>query len=184
MNNFEVLKNGFAEFNSELSYSIEDRVAKLIRIAPRSKLGYKVVFNYRFHSVERMLEYIQGELNRLIANRDAKAAKEVRKIEEEASVAVGDIFHNSWGCGMSLHDFYQVVARKGKSIIVRELNCEVTKVYESGFRYDIKPIANDFRGGEIKFRLNGASFKVNSFSYASKLKEEDLERSFYVDKLD
>ena len=84
-------------------------------------------WNYRFKSAEQMEEYISGK----IANYDAyQKMKDERKAARRGTaddlnaVAVGDIFHFSWGYDQTNCDFFQVVEKSGRSVIIREIGSQ------------------------------------------------------------
>ena len=179
--------NNLIEDANNLNYVLkidkEKLTAILDKISPRSKLGFKRVFAYRFSNLESLVDYVKTEINYIKDAIERKESKKRKNLELEKSIYVGDVFHASWGYGMCLNSYYEVIARKGKkSVVVRELNTEVTRVIESGFRYYVKPIKGSYRGDEQTFRLNGDSIKIESFMHGFKMENTDKES--YTDKND
>lgn len=73
----------------------------------------------------RTLELFQKRQEKLAARRKERAA--ARKAEKEAnkdiiaSVKVGDVFSMSWGYDQTNVDFFQVIARTGNSVRIRQV---------------------------------------------------------------
>lgn len=174
----------YEENNFVLVIDEERLVARCDRIAPRARLGYKIEYNYRFQSVERMNEYVADWIDRVVANKERreqeKAERKARAAEKSAAVKVGDIFVDSWGYEQTNIDFYQVVAKPTpKTVIVREIACERVEGSEMshGMADRVRPARDQFIGEEMKKRINAyGGFKTYSFSSASPC---DADRDFY-----
>jgi hypothetical protein len=159
----------------------DERIAKLDRIAKRSKYGFKNEFYTRFKDENRMLEYCLEWYNNKIANEtrevERKAKQKLQKTEGAKNVQVGDIFCYSWGWEQTNLDFYQVTEKKTAATIkVRPIYFESVET-TSWASENVKPVANDFRGDEFTVRLNGDSFK-RSCGSANKI-DKDEDRTFY-----
>ena len=177
-----MIKN-FEKLGYKLEVDESLLVARLYRISPRSKLGLKKVFGYRFKNSEHMNTYITDQYNlinkRINEKIQTKEQTKLRNAKEADTVQVGDIFHCSWGWEQTQCDFYQVISKKGKcTIVVRPIRAETVEVtsWASDMR---KAVRDEFLGEkEHTHRLNGDSFKISSFQYASKVKDPEKE-TFY-----
>lgn len=162
----------YEEQNLTLVIDQERLVARCDRPSPRARLGFKTEFNYRFQSVERMMQYVENFIEDRIK---AKQIREERKIEQKVKAAqlannvkVGDLFVDSWGYEQTQVDIYQVVDKpSAKTIIVREIAKETVEGSEGMMCRDVRAVPNAFIGGEIKKRIdNYGGFKTSSFSSA------------------
>jgi hypothetical protein len=85
----------------------------------------KPLFNYRFRSVERMLEFCNEWIERVERNINAeKARKEQKKLAQQNmkhNFQVGQVLYNSWGWEQTNIDFYEIVEVKAKSILIRSI---------------------------------------------------------------
>lgn len=115
-------------------------------------------------------------------------------------VRIGDIFHESWGYGMSLNDFYEVVevSKTGKTCTIRPIRSRVISgdinspmggyvvpVTEGDDRFCGKPI----RGKRLKayYHWNGTEslqMTMTSYSNAYLMGEADFERGCYENHCD
>lgn len=155
----------YAEHGLTLTVNEERLVAKCTRETKRARLGYKVEFNYRFGSAERMNEYVENFINNKIANIAEKARyaeeKKAKANELANSVVVGDIFVNSWGWEQTNVEFYQVVAKPtAKTVIVREIGQNVVEGSELNMACYVRPDFNNFVGEEVKTRIGTYGIKV------------------------
>lgn len=162
----------YEEQNLVLVIDQERLVARCDRPAPRARLGFKMEFNYRFQSVERMMQYLENFIEDRIK---AKKMREERKIEQKVRAAqlandvkVGDLFVDSWGYEQTQVDLYQVVAKpSAKTVVVRPIACETVEGSEGMMCRDVRAVPNAFIGEEMKKRLdNYGGFKTSSFSCA------------------
>jgi hypothetical protein len=159
----------YKEHNLILEINEEKITACCNRIAPRARLGYKNVFNYRYSSVERLYEhvnqYIVDRIETLEKEKKMKEERKQRAAEIAANVKVGDIFVNSWGWEQTNIDFYQVVEKpSAKTVIVREIAYEQVEnsMMSHGMACDVRPVPNKFVGAESRKRLdNYGGFKVD-----------------------
>lgn len=150
----------------------ERLVARCERPAPRALLGVKTVFNYRFQSVERMMQYVEKFIEDRI---ESEKLREERKFEQKLqsiqlarAVKVGDLFVDSWGYEQTQVDLYQVVAKpSAKTVTVRPIACETVEGSEGRDCRYVRAVPNAFIGEEIKKRLNNyGGFKTYSYSSA------------------
>ena len=106
--------------------------AILNRIAPRSKLGYKKVYAYRFKDMVRLEEYCTEHYNNQIKfaqdEINRKEALKIQNAKDSQNVQIGDIFCYSWGYDQTNVDFFQVTVKKGNvSVVVRQIHSETVE---------------------------------------------------------
>jgi len=155
--------------------------AKCVRPSPRARLGYKIEFNYRYGSVARMFEHIEeflaGVERAIVWKAERKAARAAAKVAALESVKEGDIYVASWGWEQTNIDAYQVVAKKGATVTLREIAVASVEGSE-GFMSDrVVPVKNEFIGGEFKKRITGKYINIDDVRSAGLV--EDAEKSFY-----
>lgn len=180
----QMMIENFAAQDLQLEIDEDRKVAKCVRFSARAKFGYKIEFNYRFSSVERMYEYCAEFIKNKIAVEEYRAARKAKvkaeAVEKAANVKVGDIFVDSWGYEQTNVDFYQVVAKpSAKTVIVREIACrsEEGSMMSHGMADNVFPARDQFIGAEMKKRIdNYGGFKTSSFSCA---RPADENRSYY-----
>ena len=175
----------FEERGYKLIVDAERPVARCERPAPRARLGYKIEFNYRFGNEARMIQYCEEFLAGL--DRAAKY-KEERKIaranarkEAIANAKEGDIYVASWGWEQTNVDAYQVVAKKGASVVLREIALQSVEGSE-GFMSDrVVPVKDVFIGGEFKKRIAGKYINIDNVRMACPAEEgKEFYRSWYA----
>lgn len=113
----------------------------------------KPLFNYRFRSAERMVEFCKEWIERVERNINAeKARKEQKKLAQQNmkhSFQVGQVLYNSWGYDQTNIDFYQIIEVKEKSIILREIASSYVAGSEGFMCANVKPVENAFVGEPI-----------------------------------
>lgn len=175
----------FEERGYELVIDAERPVAKCVRPAPRARLGYKIEFNYRFGSEARMIQYCEEFLAGLERAEKYKAERKIARAEARkkavAEIAEGDLFVASWGWEQTNVDAYQVVAKKGASVVLREIALESIEGSE-GFMSDrVRPVKDAFIGEEFKKRITGKYIKIDDVRGASLAEEgKEFYRSWYA----
>ena len=97
------------------------------------------------------------------------------------SVKEGDIYVASWGWEQTNIDAYQVVAKKGATVTLREIAVASVEGSE-GFMSDrVVPVKGEFIGAEFKKRITGASIKIDDVRSASLAEEgKEFYRSWYA----
>jgi hypothetical protein len=183
----EMMIENFAMKDLQLKIEEDRKVAMCTRFTKRARMGYKIEFNIRFHSVERMYEYCVQYLKDL---QRAEEYKEQRKLERAAQRAaakvatnVGDIFVASWGYEQTNVDAYQVVEKKGATVTLREIALQTVEGSQvsHGMADQVVPVKDAFIGEEFKKRLTGRGINIDSVRYASPMGErESFYRSWYA----
>ena len=169
----------------ELKIDEEKITAVCHRPTKRARLGYKTEFAYRYGSVARMIAHVEEFLAGL---ERADQWKEERKIARAAakaaaleSVKEGDIFVASWGWEQTNIDAYQVVARKGATVTLREIAVASVEGSESFMSDRVVPVKNEFIGGEFKKRITGKHINIDDVRMATPAEEgKDFYRSWYA----
>ena len=159
--------------------------AKCIRPTKRARLGYKTEFNYRYGSVARMFEHIEQFLAGLERadqwKEERKIARAAQRVAAVETVQEGDIYVASWGWEQTNIDAYQVVAKKGATVTLREVALESVDGSE-GFMSDrVVPVKDEFIGAEFKKRITGKYIKIDDVRHASPAEEgKEFYRSWYA----
>ena len=164
----------------------EDKITAVCqRPTKRARLGYKTEFAYRYGSVARMIEHIEQflvDLDRAEQQKqDRKIARAVAKAAALESVKEGDLYVASWGWEQTNIDAYQVVAKKGATVTLREIAVASVEGSE-GFMSDrVVPVKDEFIGAEFKKRITGRGINIDDVRYASPAEEgKDFYRSWYA----
>ena len=159
--------------------------AKCIRPTKRARLGYKIEFNYRYGSVARMFEHVEEFLAGLERadqwKEERKIARAAAKVAALEGVKEGDIYVASWGWEQTNIDAYQVVAKKGATVTLREFAGASFEGSE-GFMSDrVVPVKNEFIGGEFKKRITGKYINIDDVRSAGPAEEgKEFYRSWYA----
>ena len=182
---FASLREGFAERGFQLTIDEDHKVAKCVRFTKRARLGYKIEFNYRFGTAQRMfdhcVEFLAGIARAEEYKAERKAKRAAEKVEAVANVKEGDIFVASWGWEQTNVDAYQVVEKKGATVTLREIGLESVEGSE-GFMSDrVRPAKDIFIGEAFKKRIAGKHINVDDIRCAFIAEEgKEFYRSWYA----
>jgi hypothetical protein len=117
----------------------------------------KALFNYRFISVERMIEFcnewIENVEKNIKAENERKALKKEAQKNMSHNFEVGSIFYNSWGYEQTNISFYQVIEVKSKSIMIQKIAKSFVEGSEGFMCANVKPVENAFIGEPILKRV-------------------------------
>jgi hypothetical protein len=134
----------------------------------------KPLFNYRFRSVERMVEFCNEWIERVETNINSQNELKAKKKEAQKvmnhNFKEGMIIYNSWGYDQTNIDFYQVIESKEKSVILREIASSTVAGSEGFMSASIKPIKDYFIGEPILKRINISINYNGNISYYIKAK--------------
>lgn len=118
----------------------------------------KPLFNYRFRSIERMIEYCSEWIERVEANINSENERKAKKKEAQKAMnhnfKEGMIIYNSWGYDQTNIDFYQVVESKEKSIKLRKICKSYVEDSEGFMSANVKPVENAFIGEPFLKKVN------------------------------
>ena len=181
----ELYKSNF-NLRLEITSNLDNKpVAVLYKPTPKAKFSKeKQIFGFRFLNEDRRLEYINEDYLNRVKNKEAKekykSDKKIKNKSDLLNVKVGDIFKDSWGYEQTNVDYFQVVAKPSSSfIVVEKINYELIDETVSNMSAYVKPLINSFKNDEeLKFKLNGASFKSSSFSWANKVENIEKEKAY------
>ncbi len=125
----------------------EDKVA--IGFKRKSK---KIAFNVHYKDLQS-----HALINNFIKQDEAEAKqKELRAAEKKAfipEVEIGDIFHTSWGYDQTNNNFYQVVGKNNRKVMVRELKQKLEYFGQQSLTGKTYPLPNEFYGDEILTKI-------------------------------
>ena len=145
--------------------------------------------NFSFKTAEQREQYIAEQIANHKGWLERKAqykAERAGKPEDLDKVQVGDIFCNSWGYDQTNVDYYQVIAKSGKSVKIREIACESIPGSEGFMSDQVKPKKDAFleNAEPIWKRIafsNGEPYLSFKFGSGSKVKENGGHyRSWYA----
>ena len=181
----ELYKSNF-NLRLEITSNLDNKpVAVLYKPTPKAKFSKeKQIFGFRFLNEDRRLEYINEDYLNRVKNQEAKekykSDKKIKNKSDLLNVKVGDIFKDSWGYEQTNVDYFQVVAKPSSSfIVVKKINYELIDETVSNMSAYVKPLINSFKNDEeLKFKLNGASFKSSSFSWANNVEKIEYEKAY------
>ena len=181
----EMMIENFAMQGLQLTIDADRPVAKCVRFTKRARMGYKIEFNYRFGTIDRMYEYCAQYLRALeeTARRkeERKVARAVAKAAALETVKEGDIFVASWGWEQTNIDAYQVVAKKGATVTLREITTASVEGTEGFMSDQCVPVKDAFIGGEFKKRITGKYINIDDVRMASLAEEgKTFYRSWYA----
>ena len=155
------------------------------RPTKRARLGYKTEFAYRYGSVARMIEHIEQflvDLDRAEQwKQERKVARAAAKAAALESVKEGDIYVASWGWEQTNIDAYQVIARKGSTVTLREIAVATVEGSESFMSDRVVPVKDEFIGDAFKKRITGQYINIDDVRSAGPAEEgKDFYRSWYA----
>lgn len=169
----------------ELNIDEEKITAVCQRPSKRARLGYKTEFAYRYGSVARMIEHVEqflADCERADKiKEDRKIARAVAKAAALETVKEGDIFVASWGWEQTNIDAYQVVAKKGATVTLREITTASVEGTEGFMSDQCVPVKDAFIGEEFKKRITGKYINIDDVRMASLAEEgKTFYRSWYA----
>ena len=151
--------------------------------------AFKPFANYYFKTEAACDQYLQERVSAFAKVSAMKAEwKQSRKVtpEKMALVNIGDIFVSSWGYEQTNVDFYQVVEKKGSSVVIREI-CARSIDTKPGFSpmsdhvVAVKDAFCDHAEPMLKrvqFSNNEPSLKIKSYAWAYKWDGREQYRSW------
>jgi hypothetical protein len=140
-------------------------------------VGYKT----EQERADAMKLYIERHTRYLDVEKERKAAQKIKNAEAAQNVQVGDIFVASWGYSMSLNNAYQVIAKKGAKVTIKEIATEyVSGDWTGGY---VRAVKDAFlrNGKEFNKILKGNTIKISDCQWANKCSETD---KFYENHMD
>ena len=144
----------------------------------------KYDFHYSSKTKDQMEKHIDEYFNNLAETIKWKAElKAERKIKAEQAIStynVGDILVCLWGYDQTNVDFYEIVEKKNKTIVIEEIGQIYVK--DSGGFMSEQVIADPkIRTGKFKTKRIGAyGISLNSYSSAYKWDGEEKYQSHYA----
>ena len=176
----KLVKDFKENLDLDLIVDLENLTARLKRVSPRSKVGFKQIWGYRFRDNEQMLNFICENYETQIKMKERKQAEKLAKKEkikkELQDVKVGDIFLCSWGYEQTNVNFYKLIELKGTKGVFQEIG--YNHVRETSWcSADVEIDETQIIGEPFVKMLKGDSFKKFSFAYAHKVNKN---QTFYT----
>jgi len=150
----------------------------LVAIAYTGKRS-KPTWHYRFSTVERMNQNTDEFFSRLESWEDMKKARSLARSGELDSIQVGDLFANSWGYDQTNVDFYQVIEKKKKSMVIRAISSIACNETTGGSMSDNVMPAKDHFLSDAKPILKTSLSMEHGGLYKTKVGEKHY-RSWYA----
>ena len=170
----ELIKN-FEELGYTLNIDEEKKVFSLNKIAPRSRIGFKLIWAYRYTDFDKMQSFAQEKYDTIRANLDAKVKyKEEQKILKQQlkeQVQIGDIFKCSWGFEQTNINLYKIIEKKGSKVLVQEIGYKSIEITSWCSEY-VQADEENLIGEPFYKILNGDTMKFSSFQTARKMKNK------------
>lgn len=125
---------------------------------------------WRFRSIEQRAEWLASQKAADDSSRAHKQERKAARAADSAKMAdqiqVGTILHYSWGYDQTNCDFYQVVAKSGRRVTIREIGSRTVDGSE-GFMSDRRTPAHDKFIGPPMVKMIGAYGVPMDFGSAS-----------------
>ena len=160
----------FEKQNLRLEVNPESLTAMAIKIKSKARFP-KPEFNFRYRSIEQMENHLQLFIAAKENNQKRKQELQEKKKEAlktfEHPYKAGQILYSSWGYEQTNLNYYQILAIKGRSVVIRPIaKKEVASTSWASGMYE--PVENVFMGAPIVKRIvasvgyNGSiSFHIN-----------------------
>lgn len=137
----------------------------------RPRYAYKVHTRQEY---DMAMERIRREAERFRRHDEAiaRSSEEFRR-----SLHVGDILYSSWGWEQTNIDFYQVIAIRGCTVQLRQLDQQIT---EDGYMCGTTvPVPDVFKGKALSRRMMKDYIRIDSYRTAWKWDGQPLRCSWY-----
>lgn len=175
MKELNQLIKDFEELGYALSVNEEKKVFSLNKIAPKSRIGFKLIWVYRYDDFDKMQMFAQDKYNTIKANLDAKIKyKEEQKIlkkQQKEKVQVGDIFKCSWGYEQTQVDLYKILDKRGSKVLVQEIGYKSVETISWCSEY-VQADEDNLIGEPFYKMLNADSIKFSSFQTAYRMEDK------------
>lgn len=106
----------------------------------------------------------EAQINRTIAARKARLQQKVDRLQErkefQHDIEVGDIFYTSWGYDQTNVNFFEVIALRGKAVVIREVGSKI--VHEGQGSNSVVAVPGVYVGPpQTKVPQMGNTFRVD-----------------------
>lgn len=125
----------------------------------------KPMCHYLFSSLEKRNNYVtilkSNHLKKIQREEEAKQAEIKEQKEFATSLKTGDILVSSWGYEQTNVNYYQIVQKKGMTVIIQEIAKKITSTeYQDG---EAMPLKDHFKGKPEKRRIGAGYIRVSTF---------------------
>lgn len=161
------LTTRFEAKNLKLEINETAITAKAERIKSRARITLPV-FYIRFRTIDRMFEYCE----QYVANLEKREAEKQKRNELKKAASKtfdhgffeGQMFYTSWGYDQTNIDYYQIVAFKGKSAIIRKIAART--IQSTGWASaEVAPVKDAFIGEPMVKRITPSVSYNGSISF-------------------
>lgn len=133
---------------------------KIIAVKMWSGKQSKPYAHFTFRSVEHRELYIQEQKDNHDANEKYAERRKVERAQElekaKAEIQVGTILHYSWGWEQTNAEFWQVIARKGSTVQIREIGHRTVAGSEGFMSCRVMPDRDKFISETVLTKRIGA----------------------------
>jgi hypothetical protein len=164
---FENFSKRFENQNLRLEINFESLTAMAIKIKSKARFP-KPEFNYRYRHLDQMKNHL--ELFIAAKENNQKRKQELLEKKKEAlkvfahPYKAGKILYESWGYEQTNLRYWQVIAVKGKSVVIRPIaKKEIASTSWASGMYE--PMENEFMGAPIVKRIVTSVGYNGSVSY-------------------
>lgn len=174
------------DINAVVHWGDFERIDGTIRIGAIAYSGKRTNhdWHYIFHNEAQLMQHVEQYFATLQSNKKFKEERlRERKQKEQEAISeynVGDILVCSWGYDQTNVDFYEIVKKKNRTIVIEEIGASHVK--GSGGFMSEQVIANPkLRTGIFKTKRIGAyGISMTSYSSAFKWNGEPKYHSWYA----
>jgi hypothetical protein len=148
--------------------------------------------NYRFPSEARREAWIAEQVGSYLGSQrrlaERKAQRAGRTVTNAESVNVGDIFDYSWGYDQTNVEFFQVVAKSGRKVTVRELTQSQVAGSQGFMSATVLPVKDRFLEGNyaktltklVRWTDDGRAYLSFEFGWCDKWAGTPAYSSWYA----
>ena len=169
------LIESFAALGYTLNINEEKKVFSLNKLAPKSRIGFKLIWAYRYTDFDKMLSFAQDKYNNIRANLDAnikyKEEQKILKQQLKEQVQVNDIFKCSWGFEQTNINLYKILEKKDSKVLVQEIGYKSIETTSWCSEY-VQADEENLIGEPFYKILNADTLKFSSFQTARKMKNK------------
>lgn len=121
-----------------------------------------------FRSVEQRNQWIEYQIDATTKRREAQQRHaEQRKADAAAmrdQIEVGTLLAYSFGCSMTLVEFFQVVEKRGAMVTIRQIESEATGPEDRGGSQRVRPAPDRFIGPPKLKRITAYGVSIDNGS--------------------
>ena len=165
INQLMAKENAKSEVFGTLTFiTYSDKSTYICAVLPQK--GFKLLYHYRFATIQEMDNFINERKRVEQINIDALAKRMLQYEKEKQQMTVGTILYSSWGCEQTNINFYVIVERKKDFVILQEVG--TIKTYDKHFddRGECVPDVTKKIGEPFRKKINNyGGVNLNTYSW-------------------